>query len=111
MPKTKSKKEKTSKKSLRPKITYKLSDKFTKDYRKASEEIQTDVNNILELIDRSGKFTTGMRPRKLKGTTNIWYLKIGEGSRVTFTKLPDNKIFLRRCGPHEILKKESKKKK
>lgn len=110
MPKRKSKKEKANKSTEPPPVVPLLSDQFQKDYSKASAEIQTDVDNLLELLKKSKKFTTGMRPRKLKGSTDIWYLKTGEGSRITYTKLPDNIIFLRRCGPHSILAKESKKK-
>lgn len=104
MPKRKSDKEKASKESKPPKITYKPSAKFLKEYFASSDEVQRDIDNSLQIINDSGIFTPGMRPRKLTGT-KYWYMRAGKGTRITFTYGSNNEILLHMCGNHDMLRK------
>lgn len=105
--KLKNKKDKTNHKKPKSALKFRVSDQFLKDYKSLPQSIQNDIDSTLKLIKKHKDFTPGMQPGKL--TNNIWYLRAGGGTRITFSYLQDNIIFLRRCGGHSLVDKKSKK--
>jgi len=87
-----------------PPLTYRTSEQFWEDYSNLSESQEKDADRLLQKIVEHGKFTPGMKPKKLPGHRDIWYLRASRGTRITYEKLPDNVIYLRRVGDHKILK-------
>ncbi len=101
--------EKSDAKSPKAKrhLTYRLSQQFLEDYTNSSPSIQKDIDSTLILIDEHKGFTPGMKP--CKWNKNIWYLRAGGAARITFEYLPQNTIYLRRCGDHSLVDKKGKK--
>ncbi len=110
MPKKKKKpKEEVSEPPKKKSLTFAISDQFRKDYIKLSKQNQEEIDSTLKKILEYGDFTTGMKPRKYKGSKDIWHFYASINVRVTFNYLPDNKIFLRRCGVHKINEIETRR--
>ena len=97
---------KTDKSTSVKKLTFTLSAQFEKDYVSASDQVQADVDRLLKQLSESGQFTPGKRPGKL--IKDIWYLRGGGDTRVTFSYKPNNEIYFRKCGTHKILDEEKR---
>lgn len=100
---TRGKKSKSRKQKSR--LTYRLSDQFKEDFANLSDNHARNVSSTLITFDEHGDFTPGMKREKLPGHKDIWYLRAGGDTRITFKYLPRNVLFLRRCGSHSMLKK------
>ena len=85
-------------------ITFRRSEQFLEDYSNLSQNQLEDVDSTLKLLGKHGDFTPGMRPKKLPGQKDKWYIRVGKDTRITFQYLPGNILFLRRVGGHQVLK-------
>ncbi len=77
------------------------SEKFKKDYKKLSSEIQGRFYEKVELFEKDQRHPS-LRLKKLQGTENIWELSINMKFRATFEYISEGILF-RRVGDHDIL--------
>lgn len=89
------------------KYTLNYTEQFFKDYKRATPQQQKDGKSTLALIEETGDFTPGNERKKLPGT-DIWYIRAGSDTRITFTMKKGGVLFVRRIGPHPILDAERK---
>lgn len=80
-----------------------FTDSFQRDYR-------TLPNNLKERLDKKLMLllvhfrAPSLRAKKMEGYANVWECRISRGYRFTF-KIVGQTYFLRRAGPHDILRK------
>jgi len=76
---------------------------FDRDYARLPEEIKERVDKQLTLL-----LTNPSHPslglKKIRGTEDIWEVRISRGYRMTLQVAGDTYI-LRRIGPHDILER------
>ena len=92
-----------------PRITkLRLTDQFSEDYKALNQRRLAGAKSTLKMIKEIGDFPTGCVPKKL--IANIWYIRAGGDTRITYTKAKGGILYLRRVGGHPILDKERKAK-
>ena len=75
---------------------------FDRDYARLPEEIKDRVDKQLALLLSNPRHPS-LRLKKIRGTENIWELRITMGYRLTLQMAGDTFI-LRRIGPHNVLR-------
>ena len=80
---------------------------FISCYDRLPKEIKNKVNKQIKMLCNNPDYPS-LRVHKIKGTRNIWELRIDRKYRLTFEKIFEG-YFFRVVGPHEIINKEDKK--
>jgi mRNA-degrading endonuclease RelE of RelBE toxin-antitoxin system len=78
------------------------SERFKKAYKKLPRDIQERVKKTLLLFAENHRHPS-LGNKKMEGTENIWELRVTQGCRITYEKIPGG-VFLRRVGTHDILR-------
>jgi len=78
------------------------SERFKKSYRKLPREIQERVKKTLLLFSEDPRHPS-LQNKKMEGTDEIWELRVTQGYRITYEKIPGG-VFLRRVGTHDVLR-------
>ncbi len=77
---------------------------FDKCFRKLHPDIKNIVLNKLDIFMKNPNHPS-LRIKKIKGTDNIWEMRITKNYHITFTPIGNTKI-LRKVGTHNILSKQ-----
>ena len=78
------------------------SEDFKKRYKKLPAELQERVKKTLLLFADNPQHPS-LGNKKMEGTDSLWELRVSQGYRITYEKIPGG-IFLRRVGTHDILR-------
>ncbi len=84
---------------------------FTKTFENCFESLPKKIKvKVVKQLDMlfNDKNYPSLKIHKIKGTTNIWELRVDRNYRITFEKLPEGYL-LRVVGKHDIIDKESRK--
>ena len=76
---------------------------FLRMYRRLPGEIRKKVDRQLQRLVKDIRHP-GLYAKKMSGVEDIWEARIDYHNRLTF-QIEGDIIFLRRVGPHDILKK------
>jgi len=76
---------------------------FDRDYARLPEEIKERVDKQLTLLLTNPRHPS-LGLKKIRGTEDIWEVRISRGYRMTLQVAGDTYI-LRRIGPHDILER------
>lgn len=75
---------------------------FLQDYDGLPAEIQKRVDRAVDKLAKNTRHPS-LQVEKMKGKRNVWEARVSNAYRMTFT-LDNNKLIMRRVGPHDILK-------
>jgi mRNA interferase RelE/StbE len=75
---------------------------FEKDYSKLPEKIQNSIDKQLVLL-LDNPYHPSLHSKKIKGTPNLWELRISKGYRLSY-EMTDDSIIILRAGTHDMLK-------
>jgi len=78
------------------------SEQFKKAYQRLPVDIQTRVKKTLLLL-AANPWHPSLGNKKLEGIDNVWELRVTQGYRITYERIPGG-VFLRRVGTHDILR-------
>lgn len=78
------------------------SEQFKRAYQKLPSDIQERVKKTLLLFAENPRHPSLIN-KKMQGTHNLWELRVTQGYRITYEKIPGG-VFLRRVGTHDILR-------
>ena len=76
---------------------------FLEDYKRLPVDIQKRLDKQLEFLIRDPRHSS-LRRKKIRGTKDIWEVRVTREYRMTFCVRGD-RIVLRRVGTHDILRK------
>ena len=79
------------------------SERFKKQYKKLPFEMRERVNKTLLLFSEDPHHPS-LGNKKMEGTDHIWELRVSQGYRITYEKIPGG-VFLRKVGTHDILRR------
>lgn len=76
---------------------------FDSDYRSLPRKLQTTLEKKLGMLLANSRHPS-LRVKKMEGFDEIFEVRFSKGYRFTFQK-KDYGYFIRRAGPHDILKR------
>ncbi|MCB1152592.1 type II toxin-antitoxin system RelE/ParE family toxin [bacterium] len=80
-----------------------FSDRFVRDVAKLPAKMQIRVEKQIELL-ADNPHHPSLDLKKMAGVEGIWRVKVTGGYRITL-RIEDDVAYLRRVGPHDVLKK------
>ncbi len=75
---------------------------FDRDYARLSEELKERVDKQLTLLLRNPRHPS-LRLKKIRGTEDIWEVRVTGGYRMTM-QIAGDILILRRVGAHDVLR-------
>jgi mRNA-degrading endonuclease RelE of RelBE toxin-antitoxin system len=81
-----------------PKIEVTL--RFKKAYRKLPPEIQKKIQKALRLLAENPRHPS-LRTKPIQGTAGIYEARVDRSYRMTYERLPDDKVLMRVVGKHD----------
>ncbi len=75
---------------------------FDQDYAGLPEEFKERVNKQLALLLTNPRHPS-LRLKRIRGTADIWEVRVTRGYRMTL-QLAGDTFILRRVGPHDVLR-------
>jgi mRNA-degrading endonuclease RelE of RelBE toxin-antitoxin system len=76
---------------------------FDRDYARLPEAIKDRVDKQLDLLLSNPRHPS-LRLKKIRGTEDIWEVRVTRAYRLTL-QIAGDTFILRRIGPHDVLRK------
>ena len=75
---------------------------FDRDYARLREEVKKRVDKQLALL-MSNPSHPSLRLKRIRGTEDIWEVRVTRSDRITL-QIAGDTFILRRIGPHDVLR-------
>lgn len=81
-------------------------DDFRRDFDRLPKRIRKKARQTMAVLEEN-PFHPSLRTKRMQGVKDVWESRVTLSYRITFSWEGDE-VWLRRIGPHDILRKETR---
>ena len=78
-------------------------ERFKKDFKRVPRDVQERTGKALELFVTNPRHPS-LHVKKMEGAPAIWELRVSDNYRITFQRVVEGSVLLRRIGTHNVLR-------